>query len=192
MKNYLHDYLLKLTGLGVDPLFNSVTCRYGKFTIYCIIKPPENILQLTFAPAKHDFLLKQLKRLNKEVRITKLQQQNFFYNTTFAEYFSGKRSTFSIPLESPLLTAGTDFQQKVWHHISAIPYGGTITYQRLAQLADSPRGSRAAGMACGANPLSLIIPCHRVVAVKGPGGFAGGVDVKKALLALEQSKKSTV
>ena len=192
MKNYLHDYLLKLIDSEVELVFNSIACRYGEFTIYCLIKPPENILQLTFAPVQHEFLQNRLKKFSRKVRITKLQQQQFQYDTIFAGYFSGKHTTFSLALDSPLLTAGTDFQQKVWHQISAIPYGETITYQKLAQLAGSPKGSRAAGTACGANPLSLIIPCHRVVSVKGLGGFAGGVEVKKSLLNLEQSKKSTV
>jgi O-6-methylguanine DNA methyltransferase len=192
MKNYLRDYLLKLADSGADLIFDSVACRYGKFTIYCLSKPQENILQLTFAPDKHERLQKQLLQLNKGVQIRKLQQQKFHYNTIFAEYFAGKRSTFYVPLESPLLAAGTDFQQKVWHYISAVPYGSNITYQRLAQLAGSSKGARAAGMACGANPLALIIPCHRVVAVNGLGGFAGGVSIKKALLALEQSADITV
>ena len=71
--------------------------------------------------------------------------------------------------------------------MGAIPYGTTITYRELAELAGSPKGSRAAGMACGANPLAVIIPCHRVVAANGLGGFAGGLAIKKALLDLEHN-----
>jgi O-6-methylguanine DNA methyltransferase len=98
---------------------------------------------------------------------------------------------FFFSSESPLVAAGTNFQKRVWHHIRAIPYGSDITYQGLAKLAGSPKGSRAVGMACGANQIALMIPCHRVVAVNGLGGFAGGVNIKKDLLAHEQSAKNS-
>ena len=71
--------------------------------------------------------------------------------------------------------------------IAAIPHGKCITYQQLAELAGFPKGARAVGMACGANPLPVIIPCHRVVAKNGLGGFGGGITLKKSLLALEHA-----
>jgi len=191
MKNYLLDYFLRLSKTGAGLFFASVTCRYRGFTMYSLVGPEEDIVQITFAPEKHERLQKQLKQLNKNLQIIKLQQQDFQYNTMFEEYFTGKRSMFSFSSESPLVAAGTDFQKRVWHHIRAIPYGSSITYQRLAELAGSPKGSRAVGMACGANPIALIIPCHRVVALNGLGGFAGGVNIKKDLLALEQSGKNS-
>ncbi|MBF0251991.1 MAG: methylated-DNA--[protein]-cysteine S-methyltransferase [Alphaproteobacteria bacterium] len=80
---------------------------------------------------------------------------------------------------------GTAFQRRVWTELRAIPYGETRTYGQLAQkLGTSPR---AVGMACGANPLAIIVPCHRVVSRSGPGGYTGGhgVDTKTALLRLE-------
>jgi len=125
--------------------------------------------------------------LSLRVHIRKLPQKEFHLDTMFAEYFSGRLSRFQVSLDSPLIAAGTDFQKSVWDHIGAIPYANCITYKQLAGLVGSPRGARAAARACGANPLALIIPCHRVVAVSGLGGFAGGVAVKKALLALEHA-----
>jgi O-6-methylguanine DNA methyltransferase len=187
MKKYLHNYLSKLSKSGSGLVFFSVACRYGIFTIYCLMGLEENIIQVTFSLKKQQLLQKKLRLLNSEVQIKNLRQQEFCYNTMFEDYFTGKRRQFPNLADSPLLAAGTDFQQRAWHSIRAIPYGSKITYQQLAEQSGSPKGARAAGMACGANPLALIIPCHRVVATNGPGGFGGGVSIKKALLALEHS-----
>ena len=87
--------------------------------------------------------------------------------------------------------AGTPFQRRVWQEIAAIPYGETITYSELAERAGRPAAIRAAASACGANPIPLLIPCHRVVGKHGsPGGFAWGLTYKKELLALEQGTAS--
>lgn len=185
MKKYLHAYLHNLLQAGIGLDFASVSCRYTKFTMYCIIGPEENILQITFAPARHEHTQKQLKSLHRKVRMRRRAQEKFHYDDMFAAYFAGRLASFPFAADSPLIAAGTDFQKSVWRQIAAIPYGSCITYKQLAQAAGSPRGSRAAAMACGANPMAVIIPCHRVVAVNGPGGFTGGVAVKKALLALE-------
>jgi len=188
MKNHVHEYLLSLSRFGIDPDFGSFVCRYGKFTIYCLAGPGEKVLQVTFAPEKHQRLQDQLRHFAGKVRIKELPQKKTRLDSMFADYFAGRITGFPIPLDSPLIAAGTDFQKRVWHQIKAIPYSSCITYQDLAGSAGSPRGARAAGTACGANPLALIIPCHRVVAVTGPGGFAGGPAVKKALLALENHR----
>ena len=189
MKISVQNYLLKLLHAGIDLDFSSVVCRYGKFTMYCLIGPEENIFQVTFAPKKHQRLLEQLQSLNPAVHFKTVSQREFIFDSMFAGYFSGSLTSFQIKTgDLPLVAAGSDFQQRVWEHMRAIPYGCTMTYGRLAQLAGSPGGARAVGMACRANPLSLIIPCHRVVAENGLGGFAGGVTVKKNLLELEQGK----
>ncbi len=186
MKKYLQTYLANHSSPGRKTVLGSVACRYRKFTMYSLIGPEENIIQLTFARQKHEQLLNLLQAMNDQITITQVAQEKFRLNDLLTEYFSGTRSSFPMIAASPLLAAGTDFQKRVWQQISTIPYGSTITYQRLAELAGSPRGFRAAGMACGANPVALFIPCHRVVAQNGLGGFAGGIAVKKALLALEQ------
>lgn len=185
MKKYLHNYLLTLSRSGVGLDFDSVQCRYGKFTIYCLIGPEKNIVQVCFTPEKQGRVQKQLKNLNRAVTFRKQPQKKFPFDKMFADYFFGRLTKFPSATESPLIAAGTDFQKSVWRHIGAIPYGHCITYQKLAELAGSPKGSRAAAQACGANPVSVIIPCHRVVAANGLGGFAGGVVTKIALLALE-------
>lgn len=103
------------------------------------------------------------------------------------EYLDGKRSTFTFPLGS----AGTDFQKKVWKEIAKIPFGKTISYSDLAKGAGSPNAIRAAGTATGKNPLSIIVPCHRVMGKdKAIRGYAGGLERKRHLLELECSGKA--
>lgn len=98
-------------------------------------------------------------------------------------YFSDSYHYFNLPL----ILKGTPFQRSVWQHISAIPTGQVLTYADIAKALDS--GSRAVANACGANYVPLVIPCHRVVAKKGLGGFmrgqADGLDIKKWLLKHE-------
>jgi len=99
-----------------------------------------------------------------------------------AEYFGGERKRF----ESPLAPEGTPFQQSVWKAISTVGFGVTITYSELARRAGFPGSARAAGAATGRNPISIIVPCHRIVGSNGSlTGYAGGLDRKRALLALE-------
>ena len=98
------------------------------------------------------------------------------------EYFDGKRTSFTIPLQPE----GTGFQQEVWRQIARIPFGETTTYSELARRAGAPEAVRAAGTATGSNPISVIIPCHRVIGKDGAlRGFAGGLDRKKYLLGIE-------
>lgn len=97
------------------------------------------------------------------------------------EYFAGKRRVFSIPM----VFHGTPFQELVWTVVSTIPFGETLTYSQIAERIGSPRACRAVGTAVGKNPLPIVIPCHRVVARTGLGGYRGGLSLKKTLLALE-------
>lgn len=99
------------------------------------------------------------------------------------EYLRGKRREFSLPI----CPAGTDFQMRVWEELRRIPYGRTITYLQLAERIGNPKAVRAVANACGANPLPIIIPCHRVIASGGkPGGYTGGLDIKINLLDIEK------
>jgi methylated-DNA-[protein]-cysteine S-methyltransferase len=98
------------------------------------------------------------------------------------EYFSGKRTEFDLPLE----LAGTDFQRDVWLSLGEIPYGKTISYAELANMVGRPAAFRAVGQANGANPIPIVLPCHRVIASGGKiGGYGGGLDMKRRLLSLE-------
>jgi methylated-DNA-[protein]-cysteine S-methyltransferase len=99
------------------------------------------------------------------------------------EYFTGKRWQFDVPLD----LQGTEFQKKVWRALLAIPFGETRSYAQLAAQIGSPAAVRAVGAANGRNPLSIVVPCHRVVGANGElTGFAGGLEVKAKLLAMER------
>ena len=98
------------------------------------------------------------------------------------EYFAGKRKNFEISLK----LIGTDFQKKVWQELQRIPFGETICYQELASRVGNIKMARAVGNANGKNPISIIVPCHRVIAKNGSiGGFTSGVEKKISLLNLE-------
>ncbi|MBF2028593.1 MAG: methylated-DNA--[protein]-cysteine S-methyltransferase [Oscillatoriales cyanobacterium C42_A2020_001] len=131
-----------------------------------------------------------------------LQEQKYFPNPTkdwckamaaepfiqtqeqLTEYFAHQRQCFDLPL-SP---QGTAFQKQVWQLLLQIPFGKTISYRTLAEMIGNPMASRAVGAANGRNPISIIVPCHRVVAHNGSlTGYAGGLDRKRWLLKHEQS-----
>ena len=97
------------------------------------------------------------------------------------EYFAGERRDFDVPMELD----GTPFQREVWAELSRIPYGETISYGELARRVGRPSAPRAVGQANGRNPIPIIVPCHRVLASNGIGGYGGGLKVKRALLAVE-------
>jgi methylated-DNA-[protein]-cysteine S-methyltransferase len=100
-----------------------------------------------------------------------------------AEYFAGERQEFDLPLRPE----GTAFQQKVWHELRQIPFGTTITYAELARRIGQPAAARAVGHANGRNPISIIVPCHRVIGAGGSlTGYAGGVAKKQWLLDWER------
>ena len=98
------------------------------------------------------------------------------------DYFCGELNSFSMPLAAK----GTEFQKQVWHALTQIPYGQTCSYQDVANAIGNPNAVRAVGLANGKNPISVIVPCHRVIGKSGKlTGYAGGLAVKKALLELE-------
>lgn len=98
------------------------------------------------------------------------------------EYLSGKRKVFDLPLD----LKGTDFQKSVWQAVNDIPFGQTTTYLKLSQKLGNPAAIRAVGAAIGANPILVIVPCHRIIGTNGQlTGYAGGLERKQALLELE-------
>lgn len=100
-----------------------------------------------------------------------------------AAYFEGERREFHLPLN----LRGTPFQRRVWELLKTIPYGQTITYRQLAEWTGFPQSTRAVGRANGQNPISIIVPCHRVVGSNGSlVGYGGGLERKAALLDLER------
>jgi methylated-DNA-[protein]-cysteine S-methyltransferase len=116
----------------------------------------------------------------KENSETKLLSEAF---TQLNQYLSGKRREFELPLRP----RGTPFQLKCWAALTQIPYGATASYGEIARRINNPRASRAVGRANNRNPISIFIPCHRVIGADGSlTGYGGGLELKERLLALEQ------
>lgn len=127
-------------------------------------------------------IIRNLHRSKDEKVIIKTKKQ-------LTEYFQGKRSVFDLPL----ILNGTDFQIKAWKQLLTIPYSQTVTYGEQAEKIGNKNKARAVGLANGMNPISIIIPCHRVIGNNGKlVGFGGGLDRKAYLLAFEKTtgKKS--
>ena len=100
-----------------------------------------------------------------------------------SEYLKGERKTFDLPLNPK----GTDFQKCVWRALCDIPYGETRTYKQIAEAIGNPKAVRAVGMANNRNPITIIVPCHRVIGANGKlVGYGGGLEMKEILLRLEK------
>ena len=144
--------------------------------------PYQTPLGELFIAENDDFIVKIEFKIDingLEKKETPLIKQTFLQLT---EYFDGKRKTFDIPIKS----SGTRFQQEVWAALQTIPYGEVWSYKRLAETVGCPKGCRAVGMANNRNPISIIVPCHRVVGINGDlVGYAGGIEKKRYLLNLE-------
>lgn len=117
-----------------------------------------------------------MKSLDQSAVITQTVKQ-------LEEYIDGKRTKFTIPLDPE----GTEFQKKVWDELRKIPFGKTRSYREMASLIKNEKACRAVGTANGKNPISIIIPCHRVITADGKlGGYSGGLDKKIKLLEIEK------
>lgn len=144
---------------------------------------PAGLVRVAFATEGHDAVLQSLAdRLSP--RILEAPARLDDAAAQLDEYFAGRRHHFDLPLDWRL---STGFRATVLHHLATdVAYGRTATYTALARLAGNPRAVRAVGSACATNPLPVVVPCHRVVRTDGSlGGYLGGVDAKRALLALE-------
>lgn len=118
-----------------------------------------------------------------EIKESVLTKETF---KQLSEYFNGKRKEFNLPLDP----VGTKFQKSVWMALLNIPYGETRTYKEIAIKVGNEKGARAVGMANNKNPISIIIPCHRVIGSnKKLVGYAGGLHIKEKLLDLERLNK---
>ena len=126
--------------------------------------------------------LSELRFTNEETDGEILDQVLLSAKEQLEEYFAGKRKNFDMPIG----LGGTDFQRKVWMEVAKIPFGQTTTYMKLSHKLGNPAAIRAVGAAIGANPILVILPCHRILGSDGSlTGYAGGLDRKKALLELE-------
>ncbi len=170
---------------------NFSTCAYkdNTFTFY-LINQGEKVIHLTASATKHANAIAKLEDNHTCSNITDLVISDFFHALLKDLIYGGNKQQIKPDFKNnPFLDSGTDFQKRTWHLLREIGHGKVRTYKQLAEMAGVPYGARAIGNACNANPLSLIIPCHRVIGSNGLGGYAGGVEVKRVLLELEQLKE---
>jgi methylated-DNA-[protein]-cysteine S-methyltransferase len=140
------------------------------------------LVRVAFANEDHDVVLQELSdRISPRVLAARARLDPTARELD--EYFAGRRREFDIPLDWSL---SSGFRNTVLHHLPEIGYGHTATYTDVAQLAGNPRAVRAVGSACATNPIPVVVPCHRVVRADGTmGGYRGGLEAKRMLLALE-------
>lgn len=167
--------------------YSSIGCGYQSVRFWIIIDH-SGILHLSFSNQSNRQAMDKLNRLIPEADFSSPAHVCTDVRNMVRQILDPKLPTPTPDFKDNLfLKNGTPFQQKVWRAISLIKPGETISYGELAVAAGSPGGARAAGHACHRNPLALIIPCHRIVAADGLGGFAGDMAIKRQLLAMEKS-----
>ncbi|MFS0782820.1 methylated-DNA--[protein]-cysteine S-methyltransferase [Bacillus sp. 1P06AnD] len=150
-------------------------CELGKIGI------EENGQAITHVYFDGEKVLADEKAIEEETPLLKRAGEQL------AEYLSGKRRDFDLPLDAK----GTEFMQSVWAGLCDIPYGKTCTYGEIAEVIGNPKACRAVGLANNRNPIPIFIPCHRVIGANGKlVGYGGGLNIKEYLLALEKKVQS--
>jgi methylated-DNA-[protein]-cysteine S-methyltransferase len=140
----------------------------------------DDVLIRVILPNGHDYWQSEIAK--KHYQVIDAPERNVQVFAQLDEYFQQKRTTFDLPLR----TEGTAFQRSVWSALQTIPYGTTISYGQLADRINKRAAVRAVGAANGANPIPIVIPCHRVIGADGSlTGFGGGLALKEQLLTLE-------
>lgn len=161
----------------MNPKYYSFESPIGKLTVYFTEK---GIIALSFAEEGDNH--KYIERYYGTP--TQVEGNGYNYHEEILKYLKGELKEFTLPISFK----GTSFQEGVWRELLNIPYGETRTYKELAEKVGCPKGSRAVGGALNKNPIAIIVPCHRVVGSNGKlVGFAGGLDMKSRLLALEKN-----
>jgi O-6-methylguanine DNA methyltransferase len=146
---------------------------------FMIAKNNQGVCNISFS-SDENFFIKELSSagtmvIKSHARLAKEIKQ-------LQEFFAGKRRKFTMKV----VQQGTKLQEAVWEAISKIPFGRVVSYSDLAKMAKYPKAIRAVAGACGKNFVPIVIPCHRVVAKNGLGGFGGGIELKKKMLKLEK------
>jgi methylated-DNA-[protein]-cysteine S-methyltransferase len=143
------------------------------------------LIELWFREGRHPMALEQrlsragLQARRGELRTAEVRRQ-------LREYFEGTRQAFDLPLAAK----GSPTQQAVWRELTFIPYGETVSYGELADAIGMPGEAQMVGAACAANPIPLVVPCHRVVAADGSlRGYSAGLHIKEQLLSLERGQR---
>lgn len=167
-----------IDSLPEDATYDELESPVGILTIVASHKGLHAVLWDNDRESKHcKKIINNLSQSKKERTINQTKKQ-------LSEYFQGKRKEFDLPL---VIQHGTHFQHQAWKQLIKIPYGKTITYAKQAESVGNKNKARAVGLANGLNPISIIIPCHRVIGSDGRlVGFGGGLDKKLFLLKLEE------
>ena len=168
---------LGILNLPKDAVYDEMNSPVGNLTI---ITSSEGLHAIIWDQDRQNpfyaAIINNLKKSQTDQMITQTKQQ-------LNEYFAGKRTTFDLPI----VLNGTSFQIQVWQQLLKIPYGSTISYGTQAERIGDKKKARAVGIANGLNPISIVVPCHRVIGNNGKlTGFAGGIDKKDYLLKLEK------
>jgi O-6-methylguanine DNA methyltransferase len=152
-----------------------------------LAKGPKGLVMLHFCGELRPALDSLESMLQRRFPGTEVEHNPAALQDTIKALRSYFQQCLPVP-EFPLdLTSGTNFQQKVWRALCSIPFGETRSYGEIARLIGHPKAARAVGQACGQNPVAIVVPCHRVVGQQGGlGGYSGGIEIKQALLALEE------
>lgn len=158
--------------------YYSFDSKLGKLYMYF---NEEGVIGLAFGEKDNQNNIKRYYEDSIKVDI-----KDYNYHDEILKYLDGDLKKFTVPFSFK----GTPFQVKVWKELLNIPYGETRTYKEMANSIGSPKGYRAVGGALNKNPISIIVPCHRVIGSSGKlVGFGGGLDIKEKLLQLEKQNK---
>ncbi|GAA0741436.1 methylated-DNA--[protein]-cysteine S-methyltransferase [Clostridium oceanicum] len=153
---------------------------------YVIYKSPYGELKIGYEDNKIIFIKKDISSEANLIKVSKGNNLTDNVCRQLDEYFKGERKSFDFKYE----LRGTEFQKKVWNALINIPYGETCSYKDIAINIGNEKASRAVGMANNKNPITIVIPCHRVIGANGKlVGYFGGLDMKKGLLKLEKENK---
>ncbi|HSK81639.1 MAG TPA: methylated-DNA--[protein]-cysteine S-methyltransferase [Thermoanaerobaculia bacterium] len=149
--------------------------------LFCVVGEDGAVVRIEFENGREAQKLTR-KLADEGIRIVEDSERTAEVRRQLEEYFAGERQTFDLAL-SP---KGTAFERSVWSELSRIPYGATRSYAEIARAIGRPGAARAVGRANGANPIPIVVPCHRVIGADGSlTGFGGGLEVKSRLLEIE-------
>lgn len=163
----------------VDVTYRTVASPVGELLLAAT---PQGVVRVAFDVEGHERVLEDLAR-RVGVRILASPRRLDPVVRQLDEYFAHRRTAFDVPVD---LRLSSGFRRRVLGHLREIGYGATESYAQVALAAGSPRAVRAVGSACATNPLPVVVPCHRVLRSDGSlGGYVGGLDAKRVLLALE-------
>lgn len=174
--------------LSTPSSITEIILKFGNHAIY-IITINELIAHLSFSSERHLFAVNEIRLHHHTGAIRRGSELNNPACKELKEYLSGNRRNFSIAINPFFIDRASQLRKQIWAAISAIPYGGTASYSEIGRRLGTPALARAVGQAANANPVALIVPCHRVTGKHDLGGYAGGSAIKKKLLELESKNR---